>query len=66
MNLKLSVGLFAILLFVSSCEKEFNDLGASLLPSDTFVIEKETATVGAEHKSIEVVRTYNLSFFSLG
>ena len=66
MNLKLSAGLFAILLFVSSCEKEFNDLGASLLPSDTFVIEKETAPVGLGHKSIEIVRTDNLSFFSLG
>ena len=31
-----------------------------------FVIEKETAPVRAEHKSIEVVRTDNLSFFSLG
>ena len=66
MNLKLSIGLFSILLLISSCEKEFNDLGASLLPSDTFVIEKETAPVRAEHKSIEVVRTDNLSFFSLG
>ena len=66
MNLKLSAGLFAILLLISSCEKEFNDLGASLLPSDNIIIEKETAPVGLGHKSIDVVRTDNLLFFSLG
>ena len=66
MNLKLSTGLFAILLLIYSCEKEFNDLGASLLPSDNIIIEKETAPVGLGHKSIGVVRTDNLLFFSLG
>ena len=66
MNLKLSAWLFAILLLISSCEKEFNDLGASLLPSDNIIIEKETAPVGLGHKSIDVVRTDNLLFFSLG
>lgn len=66
MNLRLFAGLITILLLISSCEKEFNSLGASLLPSDTFVIEKETAPVGIAHQSIEIIRTDNLSFFYLG
>ena len=46
MNLKLSTGLFAILLLIYSCEKEFNDLGASLLPSDNIIIEKKLPQLG--------------------
>ena len=65
MNLKFFCGLFA-LLFILSCEKEFSNVGSSLLPSDTFVIDKQTASVEVEHKSIEIIRSDNLSFFYLG
>ena len=61
MNLKFFCGLFA-LLFILSCEKEFSNVGSSLLPSDTFVIDKQTASVEVEHKSIEIIRSDNLSF----
>ncbi len=66
MNLRSFAGLITILLLISSCEKEFNSLGVSLLPSDTFVIEKEMAPVKIEHQSIEIIRTDNLSLFYLG
>ena len=65
MNLKFFCGLFA-LFFISSCEKEFSNVGSSLLPSDTFVIDKQTASVEVDHKSIEIIRSDNLSFFYLG
>ena len=41
-------------------------MGSSLLPSDTFVIDKQMASVEVEHKSIEIIRSDNLSFFYLG
>ena len=65
MNLKFFCGLF-VLAFIFSCEKEFSNVGSSLLPSDTFVIDKQTASVEVEHKSIEIIRSDNLSFFYLG
>ena len=65
MNLKFFCGLFAVVLILS-CEKEFSNVGSSLLPSDTFVIDKQTALVEVEHKSIEIIRSDNLSFFYLG
>ena len=65
MNLKFFCGLFAVVLILS-CEKEFSNVGSSLLPSDTFVIDKQTALVDVEHKSIEIIRSDNLSFFYLG
>ena len=65
MNLKFFCGLFA-LFFILSCEKEFSNVGSSLLPSDTFVIDKQTASVEVEHKSIEIIRSDDLSLFYLG
>ena len=41
-------------------------MGSSLLPSDTFVIDKQTASLEVQHKSIEIIRSDNLSFFYLG
>ena len=66
MNLKFFCGLFALVFIILSCEKEFSNVGSSLLPSDTFVIDKQTASVEVEHKSIEIIRSDNLSFFYLG
>ena len=66
MNLKLSCGLFALPFIILSCEKEFSNVGSSLLPSDTFFIEKQTALAKVEHKAIEIIRSDNLSFFYLG
>jgi len=66
MNLKFSCGIFALVFLTFSCEKEFSNVGSSLLPSDTFVIEKQTASAAVEHKSLEIIRTDNLSFFYLG
>ena len=66
MNLKLSCGFFALVFIVLSCEKEFSNVGSSLLPSDTFVIDKQTTSVEVEHKGVEIIRTDNLSFLYLG
>ena len=66
MNLKSICGLFALAVIILSCEKEFSNVGSSLLPSDTFVIDQQTAPAGVEHKTLEVIRTDNLSFFYLG
>ena len=46
-------GLFALVFIILSCEKEFSNVGSSLLPSDTFVIDKQTASVEVEHKSLK-------------
>lgn len=66
MNLKLYYGLLALAFLIFSCEKEFSNVGSSLLPSDTFVIEKQTASADVEHKAVEIIRSDNLSFFYLG
>ena len=66
MNLKFFCGLLALVFIILSCEKEFSDVGSSLLPSDTFVIDKQTASIEVEQKSIEIIRSDNLSFFYLG
>ena len=66
MNLKLSCGLFALVFIISSCEKEFSNVGSSLLPSDTFVIDSQMASVEVEHNAVEIIRSDNLSFFYLG
>ena len=66
MNLKFSCALFALFFIIFSCEKEFSSVSSSLLPSDTFVIDKQTASVEVMHKSVEIIRSDNLSFFYLG
>ena len=66
MNLKLSCGLFALVFIILSCEKEFSNVGSSLLPSDTFVIDSQMASVEVEHNAVEIIRSDNLSFFYLG
>ena len=66
MNLKLSSGLFALVFIILSCEKEFSNVGSSLLPSDNFVIDSQMASVEVEHNAVEIIRTDNLSFFYLG
>jgi hypothetical protein len=66
MNLKFSCALFALFFIIFSCEKEFSTVSSSLLPSDTFVIDKQTASVEVMHKSVEIIRSDNLSFFYLG
>ena len=66
MNLKLSCGLFAFVFIILSCEKEFSNVGSSLLPSDTFVIDSQMASVEVEHNAVEIIRSDNLSFFYLG
>jgi hypothetical protein len=66
MNLKLSCGLFALVFIILSCEKEFSNVGSSLLLSDTFVIDSQMASVEVEHNAVEVIRSDNLSFFYLG
>ena len=66
MNLKLSCGLFALVFNILSCEKEFSNVGSSLLPSDTFVIDSQMASAEVEHNAVEIIRTDNLSFFYLG
>ena len=66
MNLKLSCGLFALVFIILSCEKEFSNVGSSLLPSDTFVIDSQMASLQVEHNAVEIIRTDNLSFFYLG
>ena len=66
MNLKLSCGLFGLVFIILSCEKEFSNVGSSLLPSDTFVIDSQMASVEVEHNAVEIIRSDNLSFFYLG
>jgi hypothetical protein len=66
MNLRLHCGLFALAFIIFSCEKKFSSVGSSLLPSDNFVIEKQTALIEVEHKAVEIIRSDNLSFFYLG
>ena len=66
MNLKFSCALFALFFIIFSCEKEFSSVSSSLLPSDNFVIDKQTASVEVMHKSVEIIRSDNLSFFYLG
>lgn len=66
MNLKFFCGIFAFVFLTLSCEKEFSNVGSSLLPSDTFVIEMQTASAEVEHKSLKIIRTDNLFFFYLG
>ena len=41
-------------------------MGSSLLPSDTFIIDKQTASLEIEHKAVEIIRSDNLSFYYLG
>jgi hypothetical protein len=66
MNLKFFFSLLALVFIIFSCEKEFSNVGSSLLPSDTFVIDKLTAPLEVEHKAVEIIRSDNLSFFYLG
>lgn len=66
MNLKFYLGFFSLVFIILSCEKEFSNVGLSLLPSDTFIIENERASVEVEHKAVEIIRSDNLSFFYLG
>ena len=67
MNVRFSSLLAFVGIFLfTSCNKEFSDVDASLLPTDTFVIEKQTALVGVQHERIEVIRTDDLSFLYLG
>ena len=65
-NLKLSFGLFALVVIIFSCEKEFSNVESSLFPSNTFVVDKQTVSLDVEHKAVDVIRSDNLSFFYLG
>ena len=58
----LHVNTLAFLIF----RKRIQQCGSSLLPSDTFVIEKQTASAEVEHKAVEIIHSDNLSFFYLG
>jgi hypothetical protein len=64
MNVRFSSLLAFVGIFLfTSCNKEFSDVDASLLPTDTFVIEKQTALVGVQHERIEVIRTDEIYLF---
>jgi hypothetical protein len=58
--------LFTLVLLIASCDKKFNDIGAEVLPTNSFVEKKAYYPVGVKHALVDVVQTNNTSPIQLG
>ena len=58
--------LFTLVLLIASCDKKFNDIGAEVLPTNSFIGKKAYYPVGVKHALVDVVQTNNTSPIQLG
>lgn len=58
--------LVAIVLVLTSCDKKFNDVGAEILPSNSFQGKRAFYPVGVTHALVDVVQTNNGTVLQLG
>lgn len=56
----------ALVLAVVSCDKKFNEVGQSILPTDLYQSKSVSYPVTISHASIDVVQTNNASVLQLG
>lgn len=56
----------ALILAVVSCDKKFNEVGQSILPTDLYQSKSVSYPVTISHASIDVVQTNNASALQLG
>ncbi|MDG1822298.1 MAG: DUF4270 family protein [Flavobacteriaceae bacterium] len=56
----------ALVLAVVSCDKKFNEVGQSILPTDLYKAKSVSYPVTISHASIDVVQTNNASVLQLG
>lgn len=56
----------ALVLFLISCDKKFNAIGADVIPSNVIQGKKETFPLGVSHTLIDVVQTNNMPVLQLG
>ncbi len=61
-----SVFLVVTILFIASCDKDFNEIGADLIDDVNYNFERETASVLAYNVPVGPVQTSNLPINTLG
>ncbi len=56
----------ALVFVITSCDKKFNDVGAEVLPPNSFQAKKITYPVGVSHSLVNTVQTNNPTVLHLG